>query len=387
MSARAGDADRYRRTLDNLLEGFQIVAPDWTYLYVNPAAARQGRREPGELEGRRMPEAYPGIDRTPLWETMTRCMRERTPASVENLFTYPDGSTGWFELRIEPVPEGLCIHSVDIQQRKDAEASLRAWNERLEAQVAERTRELEALNHELEAFSYSVSHDLRAPLRHVTGFAQLLDRHAGPALDEKGRDYVAKIVDAAARMGRLIDDLLSLSRTGRAVVQKRPVSLAALLRDAQKELAAETEGRAVIWETGSLGDVHADPGLLRLVLVNLLSNALKYTRGREPARVSVSAERGDREVVVCVRDNGVGFDMQYAGKLFGVFQRLHSSDVFEGTGIGLANVRQIVRRHGGRTWAVGAPDQGASFFFSLPAGAEAAAADPRPGPPSQEASL
>ena len=366
MTGPAAGDDRLRRTLDNLLEGFQIIGPDWTYLYVNPAAARQGRSEPGDLVGRKMYEAYPGIERTPLFETMGRCLRDGTPASVENHFTYPDGSTCWFELRIEPVPEGLCIHSVDIQQRKEAEAALRALNERLEAQVVERTLELEAVNRELESFAYSVSHDLRAPLRHVSGFAELLARHAGSALDEKGRDYVAKIVDAARRMGRLIDDLLSLSRTGRAALAKRPVSLQALVREAQRELAAEVEGRAVVWDTPALPEVHADPALLRLALVNLLSNALKYSRGREPARVSVTAQRGDREVVVCVRDNGVGFDMEFADKLFGVFQRLHSSDTFEGTGIGLANVRQIVRRHGGRTWAEGAPDEGAAFYFSLP---------------------
>ena len=366
MTAGGEAGDRYRSTLDSLLEGFQIVAPDWTYVYVNPAAARQGRRDRRELEGRKMYEAYPGIDRTPLFEIFRRCLRENVPASVENLFTYPDGSTCWFELRIEPVPEGLCIHSVDIQQRKDAEATLRALNDHLEAQVAARTRELEDVNRELEAFSYSVSHDLRAPLRHVSGFAQLLVRHAGPALDEKGRDYLAKIGDAAQRMGRLIDDLLALSRTSRTPVQKQAVSLGALAREAQRELAADAEGRAVVWELEDLPEVMADPGLLRLALANLLSNALKYSRGREPARVSVTARRAEGDVVVCVRDNGVGFDMQFADKLFGVFQRLHSSDAFEGTGIGLANVRQIIRRHGGRTWAEGVPGQGAAFYFSLP---------------------
>jgi PAS domain S-box-containing protein len=367
VTAGTHEPDRYVRTLDNLLEGFQIIGPDFTYLYVNPAAARQGRRRPGELEGQTMLEAYPGIQDTPLFATLQRCMRERVPAAIENLFTFPDGSTAWFELRIDPVPEGLCIQSVDIQQRKHAEASLRALNERLEAQVAERTAELRALNAELEAFSYSVSHDLRAPLRHVSGFAQLLGRHAAAGLDEKGRDYVAKIVDAARRMGRLIDDLLALSRTGRAPVEKRPVSLAALVEEAWRELAGETEGRAVVFAVDALPEVEADPALLRLVLVNLLSNALKYSRGREPARISVTARREGSEIVVGVRDNGVGFDMQFADKLFGVFQRLHSSTEFEGTGIGLANVRQIIRRHGGRTWAEAAPGEGASFFFSLPA--------------------
>jgi signal transduction histidine kinase len=290
-------------------------------------------------------------------------MEERQPAAVENLFTYPDGSTAWFELRVEPVPEGLCIHSVDIEARKAAEAAVRRLQEGLEAQVAERTRELEIVNQELESFAYSVSHDLRAPLRHASGFAELLRRHAAAGLDEKGRGYVEKIVHATHRMGRLIDDLLALSRTG----------------EARREAAAAADGREVVWVTPPLPAVYADPALLRLVLANLLSNALKYTRGRAPARVEVTAAEEGGEVVVCVRDNGVGFDMQFADKLFGVFQRLHSPDAFEGTGIGLANVRQIVRRHGGRTWARGVPEQGAEFFFSLPP-APAAVADPAAAP-------
>jgi len=301
-------------------------------------------------------------------------MEERTPAAVENLFTYPDGSSAWFELRVEPVPEGICIYSVDIQPRKEAEAAERRLNEGLEAQVAERTRELEIANQELESFAYSVSHDLRAPLRHAAGFAELLRRHAGESLDEKGRDYIAKIAHATTRMGRLIDDLLALSRTGRVPLKKQEVSLDALVAETRRDAAADADGRDVVWVTPPLPAVHADPALLRLVLLNLISNAVKYTRGRAPARIEVKGARDDAsgEVVVSVRDNGVGFDMQFADKLFGVFQRLHSSDAFEGTGIGLANVRQIVRRHGGRTWAHGVPDQGAEFFFSLPPAPETA---------------
>jgi PAS domain S-box-containing protein len=362
------EPDRYRRTLDSLLQGFQIIGRDWTYLYVNPTAAAQGRSSPEELEGRKMYEAYPGFDETPFFATLRRCMEEKTPAAVENLFTYPDGGTCWFELFVEPVPEGLCIHSVDIHERKAAEDAVRRLNEGLEAQVAERTRELEVVNQDLEAFAYSVSHDLRAPLRHASGFAELLRRHSGDSLDEKGRDYIAKIQSATTRMGRLIDDLLAFSRTGRTAFRKQVVSLDDLVREAQRDLSAEAAGRDVVWETPPLGEVHADPALLRLVLLNLLSNALKYTRGRSPARIEVAAheESPGGEVVVRVRDNGVGFDMQFADKLFGVFQRLHSSDAFEGTGIGLANVRQIVRRHGGRTWAHATPGEGAEFFFSLP---------------------
>jgi light-regulated signal transduction histidine kinase (bacteriophytochrome) len=226
---------------------------------------------------------------------------------------------------------------------------------------------LVAANNELEAFSYSVSHDLRAPLRHVIGFAALLQRNTGARLDEQGQRYLRTIEGAATKMGQLIDDLLAFSRMGRSALAKRRVNLDEIVRDAQRETAPEVDGREVTWSVGALPEVDADPAMLRLAFVNLLSNALKYTAGRAEARIEIGS-RGcsNGETVVFVRDNGVGFDMTYAHKLFGVFQRLHSSSEFEGTGIGLANVRRIIQRHGGRTWAEGSVDGGATFYFSLP---------------------
>ena len=240
---------------------------------------------------------------------------------------------------------------------------------RLESRVTERTRELEA-------FSYSVSHDLRAPLRHVVGFAQLLEKQAGPTLDAEGNRYLRTIMNAAGRMGRLIDDLLAFSRMGRAELQRQEVSLNALVEEARAEIAVEHEGRAIEWHVADLPQVHGDPSLLRLVFVNLLSNAVKYTAPRDVAQIHVSAAHdANGDTIVAIRDNGVGFDPEYAPKLFGVFQRLHRADEFAGTGIGLANVRQIVHRHGGRTWAEGEVDRGATFYFSLPpAGAQPAEA-------------
>jgi signal transduction histidine kinase len=229
----------------------------------------------------------------------------------------------------------------------------------LEQRVQERTAELES-------FSYSVSHDLRAPLRHITGFANMLREAAGPALGAEAGRHLTTIVDAASRMGRLIDDLLAFSRVGRTQLARSAVDLNRVVQDAKREVSADINGRVVNWRVQALPVVEGDPALLRLVFVNLLSNALKYTARRSSSEIEVGVrpERGD--AVVFVRDNGVGFDMQYAHKLFGVFQRLHSSDDFEGTGIGLANVRRIVQRHGGRTWAEGAVDAGATFFISLP---------------------
>lgn len=237
------------------------------------------------------------------------------------------------------------------------------------AELERANRNLTAANEELDAFSYSVSHDLRAPLRHVTGFSQLLKEHAGEALDEGGRKYLDTIVSSADRMARLIDDLLAFSRLGRSAVEKRRVELNALVREVCAQVIEQEAmpNRAIDWQIGDLMNVHADPRLLRQVLVNLVSNALKYSATRERTTVEVATDAGDDgAVVVSVRDNGVGFDMAYSNRLFGVFQRLHRTADFPGTGIGLANVKRIVQRHGGRVWAEAALDRGATFYFSLP---------------------
>jgi ABC-type amino acid transport substrate-binding protein/nitrogen-specific signal transduction histidine kinase len=250
------------------------------------------------------------------------------------------------------------------------------WNRRMAAEIRRRRaveksllkseEALVAANKELEAFSYSVSHDLRAPLRHVAGFVQLLQANSKDRLDETGVRYLEVIAGAARKMGQLIDDLLSFSRTGRAQIHLETIPLGALVDECRRELEPEMKGRTIEWVVGELPEVEADRALLRQVLANLLGNAVKYSRKAAAARIAVSARREGGEIVVCVRDNGAGFDMKYADKLFGVFQRLHTEAEFDGTGIGLANVRRIVVRHGGRTWAEGEVDKGAAFYFSLP---------------------
>jgi PAS domain S-box-containing protein len=246
---------------------------------------------------------------------------------------------------------------------------------RAEAELERRSSQLELANKELEAFSYSVSHDLRAPLRHIDGFADLLRKHCHDSLDDKGRHFLATISESAKHMGRLIDDLLAFSRAGRTELHGATVNLSQLVKDVLQDLKHETEGRAIEWTVDELPSVHGDSSMLRQVLMNLIGNAIKYTRTRSRVRIEIGG-RIDRsavydELTVFVRDNGVGFDMRYVDKLFGVFQRLHSVSEFEGTGIGLANVRRIIARHGGRTWAEGAVDRGATFYFSLPLAKEA----------------
>ena len=259
-----------------------------------------------------------------------------------------------------------------VTQRKREREELRRINETLEQRVLARTAELDSTNKELEAFSYSVAHDLRAPLRHMDGFIRLLKKHSWASLDERNQRYLGIISDSARQMGLLIDDLLAFSRVGRAELQLLPVSLQQLVQEAMQELREETQGRDIAWKISQLPEVMADRSMMRLVMINLLANAVKFTGKRERAEIEVGASSNEADgIVVFVRDNGVGFDMEYADKLFGVFQRLHPAEEYEGTGIGLANVQRIIHRHKGRTWARGEVDQGATFYFSLPKATEA----------------
>jgi PAS domain S-box-containing protein len=288
----------------------------------------------------------------------------RETVNFENRFRCRDGSWRWFAWNARAAVPQQLIYATgrDITEQKRAQELIAGLNDDLRS----RATQLEMANKELEAFSYSVSHDLRAPLRHIDGFVKLLTRQAREKLDERGRRYLDIIADSARQMGMLIDDLLIFSRMSRTELRHARVSLDALVHEAINGLQGEMNDRSIRWKIGSLPEVEADPAMLRQVWVNLIANAVKYSRPRNPAEIEIGCNSDNGELVFFVRDNGVGFDMQYAHKLFGVFQRLHRAEEFEGTGIGLANVRRIIHRHGGRTWAEGKIDGGATFFFSLP---------------------
>jgi len=276
-------------------------------------------------------------------------------------------------LLIRLVPLALSLPSPE-QLRKSNEELQREMRERalatekitsLNAELVKQTTRLEAANKELETFGYSVSHDLRAPLRHIEGYVDLL-RGEISSLSEKGGQYLKVISDSAKQMGVLIDGLLAFSRMGRAALNPCWIETDALVAQAREELSRDAAGRSIEWKIEALPKVYADKTLFKQVWVNLLDNAIKYTRNRDKAVISIGCKEAGDEFEFFVKDNGAGFDMQYAAKLFGIFQRLHFKEEFEGTGIGLANIQRIIARHGGRTRAEGEVNVGATFYFTLP---------------------
>ena len=383
-------AERLRRVLEGLLEGCQIIGADWRYQYVNDTAIRHARQPREALLGRTLMECFPGIEQTPLMGHLRRCMATRHAGRLDNAFIYPDGSRGWFELSIEPVPEGLFILSLDITERKAAEEQVRELNRTLERRVEERTAELQAANRELDSFAYAVSHDLRAPLRAMSGFSQALLEDHGPQLDAGAHSFLDQIILASRRMGELIDGLLALSRSTRGELRRDAVDLSALAERIRGELTQTEPARPVEWRLAPGLRARGDARMLEAALRNLLGNAWKYTAKTAQAWIEMGAlpDAGDLPnagapdtrpvplVTFFIRDNGVGFDMAHAAKLFQPFQRLHRHDEFPGIGIGLATTERIIRRHGGDIRANAAPGRGATFYFSLPCGAAASGSTP-----------
>jgi len=361
---RASEA-RYRLLVEEAPLGIATFNQEALIEQLNPAACGLLGYEPGELIGRDpltlvdlSDHAQIEVDKALLVAGETRRM--------EQLLVRKDGSRLPVMGSTRQMPDGRYQYIFqDISERRLAEEAVRALNEQLDKRVRDRTAELEAANRELESFSYSVSHDLRAPLRAINGFSNLLISDYADKLSGEALMYLDKVKENANKMASLIDDLLTFSRLSRNPLKKRRVDLRGLVVQVIEELHTEMGEREVKWQIGELLPCQADPSLLKQVYANLIGNALKYTRPRPAPVIEIGSRQLRGQTVYHVRDNGVGFDMKYAGNLFGVFQRLHSEAEFEGTGIGLAIVQRIVNRHGGKIWAESEVDKGATFFFTL----------------------
>ena len=366
--------ERYRMLVNDMTDyAIYMLNPEGRVITWNAGAERIEGYRPDEIIGKPWATLFTPEDvQSGLPQQLMAMAKKEGKATNEGWRLRKDGSRFWTHGVVTALRDengklrGFSKLAHDVTRQKEAEEKIRRFNEDLEKKVAERTAELAAANEELEAFSYSISHDLRAPLVRISGFSDILQTEAAPKMDDRDLKHLQTVAEGARQMSGLIDALLDFSRMGRVEMRQEKVDLARLVREARQELVRETEGRNIEWQVSELPEARGDPLMLRQVIINLLANALKYTRTRQTAKIEISAKPGERETVFFVRDNGVGFDMNYAAKLFGVFQRLHPAREFEGTGIGLANVRRIIHRHGGRVWAEGSVGQGATFYFTLP---------------------
>ena len=364
---------RYRRLFEAAQDGILLVDPETAQITdANPFLTDLLGYSREELVGKKLWDIGPFKD-TDLSQDAFRKLLEEGYIRYEDLpletkFNRRINVEFVSNVYLVGIQRVIQCNIRDISDRKLAEGRILKLNLELERRVEERTAALEAAQGDLEAFTYTAAHDLRAPLRHLNAFTELLVKNAQGKLDESGVRYLAKIAASAAHMGLLVDGLLAFAQLGRAAIKLHTLNVAQLIKDFRDEHGVELESRHVIWKIGALPSVYADPGLFGVALTNLLSNAVKFTRGCKESIIEIGGRRDNGEVSLFVRDNGAGFDMAYADKLFQVFQRLHREDEFEGSGVGLATVRRIIERHEGKVWAESAVGKGATFYLSLPDG-------------------
>ena len=363
--------ERYRTVVQSQTEFITRFLPDGTITFANEAYCRNFGIDCQTARGKKFKANLPDDDKIMVAEYFSHLTPDHPMNTIEHRVIMPDGEVHWQQWSDRAIFDGegnvIEYQSVgrDITDKKGIEEELLAFNEKLEQMVYERTSQLESANKELESFSYSVSHDLRSPLRAIDGYSTIILNEFGEGLTPATRRYLAKIRDNIRQMNRLIEDLLGFSRASRQELHIIEVDPATIARDAYGDLRQEREGREVEFIVGTMPRCRADPMMLHLVYANLLSNALKFTRVRALARIEIGSLPPDKNPVYFVKDNGVGFDMEYAPKIFGVFQRLHTDEQFEGTGVGLAIVQRIIQKHGGKIWVSSVPDKGTTFFFTL----------------------
>jgi PAS domain S-box-containing protein len=369
ITARKRSEARFRGLLETAPDAMVIANSDGRIELVNSQTEQLFGYPRDELLGQPVEKLVP--ERFRAFHSAHRAGYSSNPqvrpmgAGLELYGQRKDGTEFPVEISLSPLetPEGVLVSAAirDVTARKQSEEAL----VRQKAELTRSNMELAAANKELEAFTYSVSHDLRAPLRHISGFSQILAEQFGPQMDPRAQHCLRHVQKGVQGMGQLIDDLLNLGRVGRQTLKVQSTELSSLVAAVFADLKPETEGRQIEWQIEPLPSVKCDPGLIKLVFINLLSNAIKFTRRQECAMIQVGQIRVQDEQVFFVRDNGIGFNMRYVDKLFGIFQRLHQQEDFEGTGVGLANVRRIVHKHGGRVWAEAEPYKGATFYFTL----------------------